>query len=35
MQKMEIIIFKIDQDIKFPYQRADLNLGSLSNKGYF
>jgi len=32
MQKMEINIFKLNQDIKFPYQKADVNLGSYSKK---
>lgn len=33
MQKMEITIFKLNQDIKFPYQKVELNLGSLARKG--
>lgn len=30
---MEITIFKLNEDIKFPYQKAEINLGSLSTKG--
>jgi len=33
VQSMEITIFKLNQDIKLPYQKAEVNLGSLSRNG--
>ena len=32
MQKMDLLIYKLNQDIKFPYQKVEINLGALSYK---
>lgn len=35
MNKMEILVFKLKEDIAFPYQKLNVNMGNYTNKCKF